>query len=320
MSQEVLFISESEVSKITNMQTAIDCMEDAFCAFAKGEIFNYPRYRLPTSDGQYNFMSASWITKGYAANKSYVSHKNGIDFNVMLYDTTGRGLIAIIEANILGQIRTGAVSGLASKYLSKTNSKIFGIIGSGYQAETQFESIISVRDINEVFVYSREKNNRENFALKMAEKFNISVLPLDYENFIKINFDILTSVTNSPIPVITKEMINPGIHINAAGNNSWTKTEVEIDVIGKMDKIICDEISQAKIESGELLRAQEQGVFSWETALSLSEIIYRKKVSEKFQNISTLFESQGLALEDLAMAISIYNLAIENNYGKSIKI
>ena len=72
MSKEVLFISESEVSKITNMRTAIDCMEDAFIAFAKGEIFNYPRYRLPTSHGQYNFMSASWITKGYAANKSYV--------------------------------------------------------------------------------------------------------------------------------------------------------------------------------------------------------------------------------------------------------
>ena len=319
MSQEVLFISESEVSKITNMQTAIDCMEDAFYAFAKGEIFNYPRYRLPTSDGQYNFMSASWITKGYAANKSYVSHKNGIDFNVMLYDTTGRGLIAIIQANILGQIRTGAVSGLASKYLSKTNSKIFGIIGSGYQAETQFEAIINIRDINEVFVYSRKKTNRENFALKMAEKFNVSVVPLDYDNFIKINFDILTSVTNSPKPVITKEMINSSIHINAAGNNSWMKSEVEIDVIDKIDKIICDEISQAKIESGELLRAQEQGAFSWETASGLSEIIHNKKLSKNYQNISTLFESQGLAMEDLAMAVSIYNLAIENNYGKIVK-
>ena len=139
------------------------------------------------------------------------------------------------------------------------------------------------------------------------------------DNFIKINFDILTSVTNSPKPVITKEMINSSIHINAAGNNSWMKSEVEIDVIDKIDKIICDEISQAKIESGELLRAQEQGAFSWETASGLSEIIHNKKLSKNYQNISTLFESQGLAMEDLAMAVSIYNLAIENNYGKIVK-
>ncbi|MFL2664409.1 MAG: ornithine cyclodeaminase family protein [Dehalococcoidia bacterium] len=320
MPKKVLFISESEVSKVTNMQMALNCIDNAFQAFSRGEIYNFPRYRLPTSEGKYNFMSASWIEKGYAANKSYVSYKNGIDFNVMLYDAHGKGLIAIIEANLLGQIRTGAASGIATKYLSKKNSKVFGIVGSGYQSQTQLESVINVRDIKETYVYSRNKKNREIFANQMSEKFGISIKPLSYEEFIKIDFDILTTVTNSITPVVTKKMLTPGMHINAAGNNSWEKSEVDIDVISSSEHIICDEIEQARIECGELIRAYEKGVFNWEESFSLSEIVSGKHKLRKNDKDITLFESQGLALEDLAMAIEIYKIAIENNFGKIIKI
>ena len=320
MSKEVLFISESEISKITNMQMALDCIEDAFQAFSRGEIYNFPRYRLPTSEGKYNFMSASWIKKGFAANKSYVSHKNGIDFNVMLYDASGKGLIAIIQANLLGQIRTGAASGIATKYLSKKNSKVFGIVGSGYQSQTQLESVINVRDIKEIYVYSRDKNNRELFSNKMSEKLGISINPINYQEFINIDFDILTTVTNSITPVITKEMLTSGMHINAAGNNSWEKSEVDIDVISYSEHIICDEIEQAKIECGELMKAFEKGVFNWEESFSLSEIVSGKHKLRNNDTDITVFESQGLALEDLAMAIEIYKIALENNFGKVIKI
>ena len=204
--------------------------------------------------------------------------------------------------------------------MSKKNSKVFGIVGSGYQSQTQLESVINVRDIKEIYVYSRDKNNRELFSNKMSEKLGISINPINYQEFINIDFDILTTVTNSITPVITKEMLTSGMHINAAGNNSWEKSEVDIDVISYSEHIICDEIEQAKIECGELMKAFEKGVFNWEESFSLSEIVSGKHKLRNNDTDITVFESQGLALEDLAMAIEIYKIALENNFGKVIKI
>ena len=147
-----MYIKEKTVQEILDVRTTVDLLEEAMKSLSTGKGFNSPRKRLPTSysGGNLHFMAASWPEKGIAGHKSYVVTKGIATFVVILYSTEGEGLLAIIEANLLGQIRTRAASGLASKYLANNNSKKLAIIGSGFQAETQLEAIVSQLHLDDV--------------------------------------------------------------------------------------------------------------------------------------------------------------------------
>ena len=167
-----MYIKEKTVQEILDVRTTVDLLEEAMKSLSTGKGFNSPRNRLPTSysGGNLHFMAASWPEKGIAGHKSYVVTKGKATFVVLLYSTEGEGLLAIIEANLLGQIRTGAASGLASKYLANKSSKKLAIIGSGFQALTQIEAINSQFNLEQINVYSKTKENRENFSNKMSKK------------------------------------------------------------------------------------------------------------------------------------------------------
>ena len=141
-----LYITESQVEELFTMDVAIEAVEQAFIARSKGEAHNESRRRVPTSSGAYNVMFASWPGHEIAGLKSYAGGRGGINFHVLLYDTSANSLAGVIEANRMGQIRTGAASGVATKYMAREDATTVGIIGSGYQAETQLEAIAHVRE------------------------------------------------------------------------------------------------------------------------------------------------------------------------------
>ena len=232
-----IYIKEKNVQEILDVKTTIDLLEEAMKSLSTGKGFNSPRKRLPTSysGGNLHFMAASWPEKGIAGHKSYVVTKGKATFVVLLYSTEGEGLLAIIEANLLGQIRTGAASGLASKYLANKSSKKLTIIGSGFQALTQIEAINSQFNLEQINVYSKTKENRENFSNKMSKKLNIEVKPFDSSEEATEDCDIISLITNSSTPVITEKQINSGIHINAAGGNSWLRSEISSNALNKFD-------------------------------------------------------------------------------------
>ena len=126
-----LYISESQVKSLFTMDVALEALEEAFIARSQGNAFNEPRRRLPTSSGAYNFMAATWPGHEIAGLKSYAGGRGGIAFHVMLYDTSSNSLVAVIEANRMGQIRTGAASGVATKYMARDDASVVGVIGSG---------------------------------------------------------------------------------------------------------------------------------------------------------------------------------------------
>jgi len=172
-----IIITEDQVKEILSVDTTVDLLEEAMKSISSGKGFNSPRKRLPTSynGGNLHFMAASWPEKGIAGHKSYVVTKGKASFVVILYSTEGEGMLAVIEANLLGQIRTGAASGLASKYLANPNSNKLAVIGSGFQAETQLEAINSQFNLEEVKVYSRTKEKRNSFAEKMSNKLSLNI-------------------------------------------------------------------------------------------------------------------------------------------------
>lgn len=312
---ERLFLTEEDVTRLLDMELALDAIEEVFRARSAGQIQNKPRYRLPTGGGSYNFMSATWPERGIAGHKSYVAGRGGVNFHVMLYGTAGEGLLAVIEAGRMGQVRTGAASGIATRYMARESVNSVGIIGSGYQAETQLEAICAVRSVTDVKVFSRKPDNRASFASTMSERLDVKVTAVGTKETAAEGVDVLVAVTNSAEPVLTGTMIEPGMHINAAGNNSWMKRELDTAAIVKADLVACDDIDQTKIECGELMRAAETGHFSWDSMVSLDRIVAGTHSGRYSDSDVTLFESQGVAFEDIAVCARLYDLALKQGVG-----
>ena len=313
-----LFITEEQVKSLFTMPIAVEAVEEAFKARARGDAFNEPRRRLPTSSGAYNVMFATWRGHQIAGLKSYPGGAGGINFHVMLYDTSNNSLVAVIEANRMGQMRTGAASGVATKYMARDNSETVGIIGSGYQAETQLAAIAHVRNIKSVKVYSRSEENRNRYAAKMSNRSGIDVTAVSSGEE-AADSDIVATITNSQEPVLLGEWLKPGTHINAAGNNSWLKREIDTRAIAMSDIVATDDVEQAKFECGELMRAAEVGRFSWDLAVPIHDIVGGKTSGRDDDEQVTLFESQGLALEDIAACERIVELAREKGVGTPLK-
>ena len=309
-----LFITEEQVKSLFTMDIAVDALEQAFIARSKGEAHNESRRRLPTSSGAYNVMFATWPGHQIAGLKSYPGGRGGINFHVFLYDTSTNSLMAVIEANRMGQIRTGAASGVATKYMARENAETVGIIGSGYQAETQLAAIAHVRNIRSAKVYSRSEENRNRYAAKMSDALGIEVSAVGSGEE-AADADIIATITNSQEPVLLGEWLNPGAHINAAGNNSWLKREIDTRAIAMSDIVAVDDVEQAKIECGELMRAAEVGRFSWDLAVPIHDIAGGRLSGRDDDDQITLFESQGLALEDIAACERIVKLAQEKGIG-----
>jgi alanine dehydrogenase len=306
-----LFLTEADVNEMLDMDLALEALDDAFRALSSGDVRNEPRKRIPTGNGSMNFMAASWASRGWAGHKSYVSG----DFRVMLFGTNGEGLLAVLGAGRMGQVRTGAASGIATRYMARENSSSVGIIGSGYQAETQLEAVCAVRDIKDVKVFSRTAANREKFASTMSERLGVNVVAVDSKEAAAEGMDVLVAVTSSVEPVITGDMVEPGMHINAAGNNSWMKRELDTAAIVKADLVACDDIDQTKIECGELMRAAEVGHFAWESLVRLDRIVAGLRTARYSDDDVTLFESQGCAFEDIAVCGRLYEMALERGVG-----
>ncbi len=312
------YITEQEVDKLLTMGIAMEALEEAFKARADGDAYNMPRRRLPTGSGTYNFMAATWKSHRIAGHKSYPGGSGGISFHVMLYDTSDNHLIAVIEANRMGQIRTGAASGVATKHMANARDVItVGIIGSGYQAQTQLEAIANARKVGKAYVYSRSETNRQRYAQTMSEEIGIEVIAVSTPQEAAAA-DVVCTITSSVGPALKGEWLQPGTHINAAGNNSWMKREIDTRAIARSQTVAVDDIEQAKTECGELMRAAEIGRFSWDSAIPIHNIVAGKQPGRTSVDQITLFESQGIALEDIAVCERIYQMATERGVGRQL--
>ena len=313
-----IYLNEDQVRSLLTMDDAIAALEEVFTARANGDAFNMPRRRLPTSTGIYNFMSASWPSHNLVGHKSYAGGRPGIQFHVMLYDTSRNELLAVIEANRMGQVMTGAASAVATKHMAVDKPGMtVGIIGSGYQAETQLDAVTKVRDIASAKVFSRDPVNRESFAQKMSAQLNIAVNPVG-SAVDAASADIVCTITSSVDPVLEGEWLQHGTHVNATGNNSWMKRELDTKAITTAEVVAVDDVDQAKIECGELMRAAETGRFSWDSAVPIHDIVSGQRPGRLTESGITLFESQGIALEDIAVCEQIVERARENGIGSEL--
>lgn len=312
-----ILLRESDVEKLATMDMAIDAVEQAFRSQGEQKAEIAPRRRCRLDHGMLHVMSASLPSLGYAGLKSYTSVGGTARFMVLLYKEDGQ-LAALLEADRLGQLRTGAASAVATRYMSRPDSSRLGLFGTGLQARSQLLALCAVRPINKVLVYSRNAERRERFCREMAEATGISVMAASDPEAAVRDADILVTATNSREPVFRGEWLAKGTHINAIGANFPSHQEIGPEVVDKAACVVVDSKEQAMLESGDLLRAAEAETFYWEDARELGLVVIGDFPGREDDGEITLFESHGIALEDVALAARIYEKALEAGVGQPL--
>ena len=313
-----LYLAEEDVAAVLTMDIALEEVEKGFVHLAEGKAFNFPRNRLPNGDGAFNFMAATAPELGAMGMKTYDFGANSSRFYVQLYDTTTAELIALIEANGMGQVRTGAASGIATKHMARADASTVGMIGSGYQASTQLEAVCGVRDITSARIYSRNRENRERLASVMERRLGIEVRPVDSGRECVEGVDVVNVITTAPTPALLGGWLGAGTHVNAAGNNHWMRQEVDSEVVRRASVIVADDVDGAKIECGDLVEPIDRGVLAWDHVRNLSDVVTGQVAGRRSDDDITLFESQGVAIEDIAVGIRVYRMARELGLGRAM--
>jgi alanine dehydrogenase len=312
-----ILLRETDVEKLANMDMAIESIEQAFRLQGEREADIAPRRRCRLDKGMLHVMSASLPSLGYAGLKSYTSVGGVTRFAVLLYKGDGE-LAAVIEADKLGQMRTGAATGVATKYMARQESSKLGIYGTGLQARSQLTAVCAVRSIKKIIAYSRNPQNLQKFCKEMTEISGIEVFPASSPEEAAKDMDIVVTATTSKEPVLKGEWISNGAHINAVGGNFISRQELDVETVRKSACVVVDSCEQAMLESGDLARAVESEAFYWEDARELGLVVIGEFPGREDASEITLFESQGIALEDVALAAKIYEKAIKNGAGEKL--
>jgi ornithine cyclodeaminase/alanine dehydrogenase-like protein (mu-crystallin family) len=314
-----LHISESEVRAVLTMPMAIEAVEEISRKQSSGEVAVHPRRRFELPGGGFfHYMAAADFSTGFVAMKQYTYVKGKIKFLVPLYEMRAGDLVALIEADYMGQVRTGAASGVATKYLSRENSRVAAIIGSGGQARTQLEAIAAVRKLELVRVYGRDAAKREKFSKEMTERLGISVQSAANSSEAVRGADILCTATTAANPVVSGADLAPGVHMNAIGANHAHKRELDDDAVESADVIVVDSIEQSRQEAGDLILAFRGDESCWTGVKKLSDVVAGKAPGRTSDAEVTLFKSNGIASWDLAVAMRVYALAKEKGLGREL--
>ncbi|MCL4401641.1 MAG: ornithine cyclodeaminase family protein [Acidobacteria bacterium] len=312
----MLFLTEGDVRQLLPMGEALRLMRDAFGRLAKKEALNQPRQRLVLPTGSVLHYMAGGDGEFFGA-KVYSTHpKHGARFVFLLYRAEDAALLAVLQADALGQIRTGAASGLATDLLARPEADTVGMIGTGYQARTQLEAVASVRRLNYGRVWGPTPEKRAAFAREYTDKLGIPVEAAASAQDAVRDAGVVITATNSREPVLEAGWIAPGTHVNAMGSNHAERRELPAEFVRKAEKLVVDSLEQARLEAGDLVLALEAG--EWNRVVELKDVLAGRAVGRARPNDVTVFKSIGLAVEDVAAAGYVYRRAVETGAGRSL--
>jgi alanine dehydrogenase len=313
-----LLLTEADVKSILTMLLVLEAVEKSFRLLADGSATLHPRQRLHLpKKALLHYMAATNATDGYMGLKIYSISQQGGRFLVTLFKDTGE-LVALIEADYLGQARTGAASGVATRLMARADARTVGIIGTGLQARTQLEAIANVRKLERIRAFGRDQQRREQFAAEMTNRLHLPVEPVASAEHAVRDADIIVTSTNSVNPVVEGRWLQPGMHINAIGSNFAHKRELDTEAVGRCDVIVADSIEQSKMEAGDLILAFGDDVSAWSKVQELADLVADKAPGRTDPRQITMFKSNGVATEDIVVAGRIYELARERKMGREV--
>jgi alanine dehydrogenase len=315
-----LFLNEQQVTDVLTMQMAIAAVEEALKQQGVGSAINNPRSRVRLPSGQLHLMSAALPTHGVIGYKAYTAFRGNTRFHVMLYSADTGELLAMLQADRLGQMRTGAASGVATTHMARAEAHHVGIFGTGWQARAQLEAVCAVRSIQSIKAFGRDATRRQTFCSEMSQRLSLPVEPAATPEAAVKGMDVVITSTNARDPLFDGHWLEPGTHINAIGSNALIRREIDDTTVRRSALIVVDSKDQARLECGDLLGPLERGIIHWEQVRELGGVV-AGFVSGRDQPFDiTLFESHGLALWDLAAGMAVYNAAKAKGIGSELAL
>jgi alanine dehydrogenase len=315
-----LFLDELQVTELLSMQMALAAVEDALKQQGLGTATNNPRTRVRLPTGQLHMMGAALPTRGVFGYKAYTAVKGKVRFHVMLYHTESGELLAVLQADRLGQMRTGAASGVATKHMARPDARTIGIFGTGWQARAQLEAVCAVRSIQAIKAFGRDAARRQTFCTDMSQQLGIPVEPAASPEAAVKGMDVVITATSARDPLFDGHWLEPGTHVNAIGSNALIRREIDDTVVRRSALIIVDSKEQAHLECGDLLGALERGLVHWEQIRELGDVVAGMIPGRRQASDITLFESHGLAIWDLAAGMAVYEAAEAKGVGRELAL
>jgi ornithine cyclodeaminase/alanine dehydrogenase-like protein (mu-crystallin family) len=316
----VLFLREAEVAQLVDMPTAIDAMREAFGALARETADNVPRVRAKAPGVVLHSLNAAAEYLGLVGWKQYTTTRHGARFMVGLHDAQSGQLVALLEADQLGQMRTGAVTGLAVELLAPPEADSLGLIGAGWQAESQLAAVAAVRRLREVLVYSRSPETREAFAQRMRAQLGVSVTPIEHPRRAVEYQPIVVTATSSKDPVFDGRWLTRGTLVCAMGSNWLHKAELDVEAVRAANLVVCDSIAACQAEAGDLVKPLADGAFRWQDAVELADVVAGKHRGRASADDIVIFKSVGLGIEDVALGAKVVERARERGLGSQLPI
>jgi alanine dehydrogenase len=312
-----LYLTEEDVGRLLTVKDALAALDECFAHWHDPDTSNIDRRRARVDGGNFNLMGAAYGHKKVYGLKAYFAGKSGARYHTLLYSAETARLLAMIEADLFGAIRTGAASGIATKLMAKADAHSLAVIGAGKQAIHQVAAIVAVRPIKSVSVYTRTPESRTAFAQAIEKQFSIATKPAaDAANCVA-GVDVVVTITKSAEPVCRGAWLSEGVHVNAAGANAADRRELDPDAVLKAQLVVTDARSQAQVEAGEFRDLAAAGRLDWKNVHELGDIACGKIKGRQSDRQITLFKSLGIALEDVAFAELAYRRAVAAGVGKA---
>jgi ornithine cyclodeaminase len=313
-----LFLSEADVKQVLTVEMALEAVESAHRDLALGQALDTPRARSRLPQTVLHMLQGALPAQGVIGYKAYTTNRSGNRFLVHLFDAATGSLRAVIEADYLGMIRTGAVSGLAAKWLARPDATVAGVFGAGWQAEGHVRAICATLPLARVKVFSRRADRLQDFCRRMSETTGVAVVPAVSAEETVRGSDLLGTVTTATQPLFDADWLEEGMHINAAGSNALIRQELSEAAVRRCDLVTVDTVATALAEAGDLLPLLEKGRLHARQLIELGDVIIGQRAGRTSAAQITLFESQGLAIQDLAVGLRVLAAAEAAGLGREI--
>jgi len=315
-----LFLTENDVKQVLTATMALEAVESAHRDLALGQAQDTPRARTRLPQTVLHILQGALPGQGVLGYKAYTSNRSGNRFLVHLFDATTGSLLAVIEADFMGMIRTGAASGVAARWLARSDAKVAGVFGAGWQAEGHVRAICAALPLAQVKVFSRRSDRLAAFCQRLSEQIGVAVVPAASAEETVRGSDLVGTVTTAAQPLFDADWLEPGAHVNAAGSNALIRQELSEAALRRASLIAVDAVPTALAEAGDLLPLLEKGRLHSRQLVELGDVIVGRHAGRTSTEQITVFESQGMAIQDLAVGLRVLAAARERGLGVELPL
>lgn len=314
-----LFLRDEHVAQCVSMKEMLTSIENMQARYGQGEAYNLGRRKIIAETGMLSVMGGGLYFDGVLGVKTYTVVRGSYSFQVSLYDAATGKLLCYTQANRLGQLRTGATTGVAVKHLANDGPVTIGIIGTGGQAPTQLQAVASVRELAGVKAFSRNAERRADFAARMSESLGVEVKAAETNAEAVEGCDVVIGIAATTEPVIYGDWLNEGATVIGAGPTTWRVTEVDEKTLTRADKLFVDSLDQAPIEAGDIAAAVDKGLLNWSQLSELRHAVCGAIKGRDNGGQIVYAKLMGTGVADVAAAKLAYDNARERGLGTEME-